>query len=87
MDITYNTTGNKNMDNLLQSIYPVLETYSNVHRGSGFNSMVTTHLFEKAREVIIDYLELEKKSTLLFSLRRNVLQNLKIILKPGVLKF
>jgi selenocysteine lyase/cysteine desulfurase len=37
-----------------------LETYSNVHRGSGHNSMVTTHLFEQAREIVLEYLNLSK---------------------------
>lgn len=38
-----------------------LETYSNVHRGSGYNSQVTTRLFEHAREVVLDYLGLNKR--------------------------
>jgi selenocysteine lyase/cysteine desulfurase len=37
-----------------------LETYSNVHRGSGHNSMVTTNLFEQAREIVLEYLGLNK---------------------------
>lgn len=46
---------------LEQSIHVALETYSNVHRGSGHNSIVTTRLFDKAREIILDYLGLKKK--------------------------
>jgi selenocysteine lyase/cysteine desulfurase len=46
---------------LERSIYSVLETYSNVHRGSGHNSMVTTHLFEQAREIVLEYLHLSKR--------------------------
>ncbi|MFX1377938.1 MAG: aminotransferase class V-fold PLP-dependent enzyme [Promethearchaeota archaeon] len=42
-------------------VYKVLETYSNVHRGTGHNSMVTTALFEQARNVILEYFQLEKK--------------------------
>jgi len=38
-----------------------LETYSNVHRGSGYNSIVTTYLFEQARDIVLDYLSLNKK--------------------------
>jgi len=45
---------------LEQAIYAALETYSNVHRGSGHFSLATTHLFEQAREIIIDYLNLDK---------------------------
>ncbi|MGZ7065136.1 MAG: aminotransferase class V-fold PLP-dependent enzyme [Candidatus Aminicenantales bacterium] len=37
-----------------------LETYSNVHRGTGYNSLVTTRLYERAREVILDALDLDK---------------------------
>ena len=42
-------------------IYIALETYSNVHRGTGHNSLVTTALFEQAREFILEYLQLNKK--------------------------
>ena len=45
---------------LKRSIYEVLKTYSNVHRGSGHHSMVTTHLFEQARSIVLDYLGLDK---------------------------
>jgi hypothetical protein len=31
-----------------------LETYSNVHRGSGHNSMITSHLFDQAREIVLE---------------------------------
>ncbi len=43
---------------LKRSIYEVLKTYSNVHRGSGHHSMVTTRLFEQARNIVLDYLGL-----------------------------
>jgi len=46
---------------LERSVYAALETYSNVHRGTGHNSMVTTALFERAREIVLEYLELDKK--------------------------
>lgn len=45
---------------LEQSVFSALETYSNVHRGSGHFSMVTTSLFEKAREIVLEYLNLKK---------------------------
>ena len=52
---------------LEQGVYAALETYSNVHRGSGHNSVVTTHLFELARDIIIEYLGLDKsKYTVVF---------------------
>ncbi len=44
---------------LERSVHAVLETYSNVHRGSGHNSIVTTYLFEQARDIILEYLGLK----------------------------
>jgi selenocysteine lyase/cysteine desulfurase len=46
---------------LEQGVYAALETYSNVHRGSGQYSTVTTHLYEKARGIILDILKLDKR--------------------------
>ena len=52
---------------LEKSIHAALETYSNVHRGSGHFSMVTTHLFEQARRIVLEYLGLSKrKFTVIF---------------------
>jgi len=48
-------------DELEQGVRTALETYSNVHRGTGHKSEVTTHLFEQARGIILEYLGLEKK--------------------------
>ncbi|MDZ7605609.1 MAG: hypothetical protein U5K79_08480 [Cyclobacteriaceae bacterium] len=44
-----NTSANP-FEVLERGVYAALETYSNVHRGSGHFSMVTTHLLERARE-------------------------------------
>lgn len=46
--------------NLENSLYAALETYSNVHRGSGHFSAVTTHLYELARNIVLEYLDLSK---------------------------
>jgi selenocysteine lyase/cysteine desulfurase len=46
-------------DELLDRMLQALETYANVHRGSGFHSTVTTHLFEKARDIVLEYLRLK----------------------------
>lgn len=43
-----------------RGVYASLETYSNVHRGSGHNSAVTTHLYEQARDIVLEYLGLDK---------------------------
>ncbi|MDQ1332571.1 MAG: cysteine desulfurase / selenocysteine lyase, partial [Bacteroidota bacterium] len=45
---------------LERGVYASLETYSNVHRGSGHNSMVSTYLFEHARDIVLEYLGLNK---------------------------
>ncbi|MHC1777565.1 MAG: aminotransferase class V-fold PLP-dependent enzyme [Lentimicrobium sp.] len=46
---------------LEQSIFAALERYSNVHRGSGHFSAFSTHIYEKAREIVLGYLGLDKK--------------------------
>jgi selenocysteine lyase/cysteine desulfurase len=46
---------------LLSAVYSALETYSNVHRGSGHFSMATTRLFEHSRKVVLEYLALNKR--------------------------
>ncbi|MFH1791009.1 MAG: aminotransferase class V-fold PLP-dependent enzyme [Candidatus Omnitrophota bacterium] len=38
-----------------------LKRYSNVHRGNGQHSAVSTELFEKAREIVLEYLDLDKE--------------------------
>ncbi len=40
---------------LERSVYETLRTYANVHRGSGHASQVTTALFERAREIVLEY--------------------------------
>lgn len=50
----------KDFEKLKRSILATLENYANVHRGSGHNSMVTTHLYDQARSIVLDYLGLSK---------------------------
>ena len=45
---------------LERAVYAALETYANVHRGSGHKSIASTHLFEQARDIILDYLGLNR---------------------------
>lgn len=57
---------------LERGVHEALETYSNVHRGSGHNSMATTHLFEQARVIVLEYLGLSKaKYTVIFCTPRS----------------
>ena len=46
---------------LEQGVRAALETYSNVHRGRGHYSMTTTHLYEQARDIVLEYLNLDKR--------------------------
>ena len=43
-------------DVLEGAVHAALESYSNVHRGSGHHSLVSTHLFEQARRITLDHL-------------------------------
>lgn len=45
---------------LENSIFAALETYSNVHRGSGHFSKITTELYDQARLIVLDHLNLSK---------------------------
>jgi selenocysteine lyase/cysteine desulfurase len=51
---------NQIYEDLERSVVAALETYANVHRGSGHNSIVSTHLYEKAREIVLEYLSLSR---------------------------
>ena len=42
------------------SVGLALETYSNVHRGAGYNSMASTVLYEQARNAVLDFCGLER---------------------------
>lgn len=43
------------------SLINALENYSNVHRGSGHNSIVTSYLYDRAREIVLEYLGLKTR--------------------------
>jgi len=71
---------------LERTIYAALETYANVHRGSGHHSVVTTRLFEQAREIVLEYLGLNnRKYVVIFCSPRNA-TILKAQLEPGSLQ-
>ena len=46
---------------LAQSLEQVVQTYSNVHRGTGAFSLVSTALYEHSRQVILAYLKLDRR--------------------------
>lgn len=52
---------------LEQRIQTALETYANVHRGSGHHSAAATQLYEQARQIVLSHLKLRNdKYTVLF---------------------
>jgi len=53
-------TGGETFSELTTRVHTVLETYANVHRGSGAYSFVSTHLYERAREVVLEQLGLPR---------------------------
>lgn len=65
------------------AIYSALETYSNVHRGSGQNSVVTTYLFEQSRGIFLKHLGFSnKKYIVIFCTPRRAAQLTELI-SPG----
>lgn len=71
---------------LCRGVHTALETYSNVHRGSGHNSIVSTYLFEQAREIVLEYLGLEKDKFVVIFFSPRSAEVLKTQLKPGSYK-
>jgi selenocysteine lyase/cysteine desulfurase len=79
------TTGKNNYPfiELEKATYSALETYSNVHRGHGHFSTTTTRLYEKAREIVLEYLKLDRnRYRVIFSSPRNA-DAIISYLKPG----
>jgi selenocysteine lyase/cysteine desulfurase len=44
-----------------RAVHAALATYANVHRGSGHHAMVSTRLYEQARNVVLEHLDLDRK--------------------------
>lgn len=85
MEISHseNNVGTCNYDELERGVHAALETYSNVNRGSGHFSMATTFLYEKAREIVLEYLGLSKtRYTVIFCSPRRA-DTLAARLDPG----
>lgn len=68
---------------LERAIHAALETYSNVHRGNGHFSMATTHLFEQARKIILEYLGLNTGNHVVVFCSPRSAELLKAQIKPG----
>ena len=68
---------------LEKSVHAALETYSNVHRGSGHSSLASTHLYEQAREIVLESLGLNKDKYMVIFCTPRRAEVLKAQLKPG----
>jgi selenocysteine lyase/cysteine desulfurase len=67
---------------LEQGVQAALETYANVRRGSGHHSLVSTHVYEQARDIVLEYLGLNKeKYIVIFGTPRRA-ELIKALLKP-----
>ena len=71
---------------LERAVQLALNTYANVHRGSGHNSMVSTHLYEKARVIVLEYLALNKNKYVVIFCTRKSLAVIKAQIAPGSYK-
>lgn len=78
--------GNKYADEIFKSMHAALETYSNVHRGSGHFSIVTTHLYETARTIVLDFLGLDRKDWEIIFLSQRRVSQFARSLTPGCYK-
>jgi selenocysteine lyase/cysteine desulfurase len=70
-------------EELERSVKAALETYSNVHRGSGHYSLITTELFELARDITLDYLKLDKAGYIIIFCTPQQAESFKTQLKPA----
>ena len=68
---------------LERGVHAALETYANVHRGSGHNSLVSTHLYEQARQIVLEHLGLNKKKYAVIFCSPRRAEALKAQLEPG----
>lgn len=69
-------------EELERRVKSALETYSNVHRGSGHYSLITTELYEQARSIILDYLKLDKRKYIIIFCTPLQVEALKMQIKP-----
>ena len=68
---------------LERSVLAALETYANVHRGSGHYSQISTALFEQARTIMLDTLGLSQDQYIVVFCTPRRAQALAARLKPG----
>jgi cysteine desulfurase/selenocysteine lyase len=71
---------------LERGVYAALETYANVHRGSGHSSMVSSQLYDHARDVAMDYMGLNPNKHIVIFCSSKGTSKLTSQLKPGSYK-
>jgi selenocysteine lyase/cysteine desulfurase len=57
---------NRFLEKLEQTLHFALQCYSNVHRGMGHNSLISTGLYERARDVLLECLGIDCSHTVIF---------------------
>jgi selenocysteine lyase/cysteine desulfurase/tetratricopeptide (TPR) repeat protein len=68
---------------LERGVMSAVKNYSNVHRGTGQYSLVSTKLFDMARDIVLDYLGIDAENyTVIFGDSKR-LEDLKLGLKKG----
>jgi selenocysteine lyase/cysteine desulfurase len=59
-----NSASTPTLKPVLQSLNTFMEWYSNIHRGTGFKSLISTHYFEQAREIVASFFNINLKNHL-----------------------
>lgn len=68
---------------LERTVEAALSTYSNVHRGSGHHARATTHLYDQAKEIVLEHLQLDRKRHVVVFCSPRRAAKLADILAPG----
>lgn len=50
-----NAASTPTLKSVLDTISEFMDWYSNIHRGTGFKSQLSTHFFEKSRQIVADF--------------------------------
>jgi len=58
-----------------EKVNQALDWYSSVHRGSGFKSLLSTHLYEQCRQIVSEFIEADEEDTIIFCPNTSVAVN------------
>jgi selenocysteine lyase/cysteine desulfurase len=73
----------KPLQEIERAVHAALATYSNVHRGSGHHALVSTRLYEQARDIVLEYLGLDRKKYVVIFCTPRRAATLQARLAPG----